>query len=207
MRIAKLFLISLAVLIALPAAAQHYDPDHAHAIEISSGFPSVPALLLGQFKAQEFETGIKEETRWRQSLNLGYTYAISEKWDFNAVLGLSTQIYGKYQYPMQAVSYEDGTTGQAPDFSADPTYEGLDFRWVPSIMADFRWKWYRSDSVRLYSSFGLGFVPDVELYGIPVLPYLSPIGINFGRKKLYGLAEVNVSPAATFALVGLGYRF
>jgi len=207
MKKALFLLITLAAMASVPARAQHYDPAHAHSIEISSGIPGLQTFLLGQSLYQRMTSGLKEETQWRQAINIGYTFSLSEKWDFNLLFNLSSQFYKKYQYPMTEVTYEDGYTVSQPDFKADPKYEGGHTRLWPSYMFDFRWKWVRTDSVRLYSALGIGYIPGLSLYEIPVVPYLTPVGINFGRNHIYGLAELNASPAATLLLVGVGYRF
>ena len=146
-------------------------------------------------------TGLKETTNMRACINIGYTYAINEKWDFNVVVDIAQHYYSREYYPKKASSGEQ----DYPEFDwkAEPTeaYSGVDL-W-PSYMFDFRWKWYRTDSIRLYSSFGLSYLP----MRWPIFPNLTPIGINFGRNHFYGIAEMSLSTAATLLLVGAGYRF
>ena len=201
-------IIFLALLLcALPCSAQQFDPEHRHSIEISSGIPPFHGFLLsGGSTSYRMGSGISTKEIVRPSLNLGYTYSINEKWDFNFVLNAVALFYKQYQYPAAKVTMEDGYVVDSYDWNAEPAFVGTQSKWWVSYNADFRWKWYRTDALRLYTAFGLGYVPGFP-YFTPVLPYLAPIGINFGAKHLYGVAEFNVSPAATLLLIGAGYRF
>ena len=190
------------LLLCLPAAGQHFDPAHRHAIEISSGFPPIHTFLLGGGSSYyRMMSGIRQEDHLRIGINIGYTYSINEKWDFNFVFNLAQRYYTTSYYP----EYDDPAPESEIryDFKAEPkeVKNGVDL-W-PSYMADFRWKWYRSDSVRLYTSFGLSYLP----MRWPIFPNITPIGINFGRNHFYGVAEMSFSTAATFILAGAGYRF
>ena len=193
--------------VSVPAAGQHFDPEHRHSIEISSGIPPIHTFLLGQGTYGRMFSGVVEDTWMRAAVNVGYTFAISEKWDVNAVINLAGQMYKSKTYPDHEVTREDGYTETLPDFNAEPIATGQGSRWWPAYMVDFRWKWYRSDSVRLYTAFGIGHLPGWSFNVVPVIPYLTPIGINFGKNHFYGIAELNASSAATLLLVGCGYRF
>ena len=188
----------------LPCRGQHFDPGHRHSIEISTGIPPLQTFLLsGGSVSYRMESGINESTNFRGCINIGYTFAINEKWDVNFVFDLCGQHYTRKQYPMVERTMEDGYLVREPDFKSDPTDVKDGVRVWPSYMVDFRWKWYRTDSIRLYSSFGLSYLPFVW----PIFPSITPIGINFGSGHFYGVAELNLSTAATLALVGAGYRF
>lgn len=204
-----LFAILAILTFCLPAQAQHYDPEHRHSIEISTGLPPVHGLLLGSGDNARMYGGFDEKTHLRSCFNLGYTYTINEKWDFNFVLDAVAQFYTQTYYPKVSDTYTlpDGTVIEQKvfDFRADPISIKHGSRWWVSYNFDFRWKWYRSDTVRLYTAFGLGYVPGCPFS--PVLPYIAPVGINWGARHFYGIAELNASPAASIILIGAGYRF
>ena len=151
--------------------------------------------------------GYRENSQFRSAINIGYTYAINEKWDFNFVFDLSTRFYKYSNYPIVRAgkAHSDGKVYDFDlvDTKAEPESKGTSVNLWPSYMFDFRWKWYRTDSIRLYSSFGLSYLP----MRWPIYPNLTPIGINFGRNHFYGVAEMSLSTAATLLLVGAGYRF
>ena len=198
------------MLVCLPMAAQHFDPEHRHSIEISSGIPPIHCFMLGGHSASvdmNPTNGYRENSLLRSAINIGYTYTISEKWDFNFVFDLSTRLYKYSNYPIVRAGTPH-SNGQVYDYDlvdtgAEPQSNGTGMDLWPSYMFDFRWKWFRSDSVRLYSSFGLSYLP----MRWPIYPNLTPIGINFGRNHIYGVAEMSFSTAATLLLVGAGYRF
>lgn len=202
----RLFAILALAVCCLPAGAQHFDPEHRHSIELSTGIPPVHGFMLSGGNYTLMYGGYKETTNFRPSINLGYTFTISEKWDFNFVLNAVGQLYTHTHYPKVDQTVPDGSKYMDYDTSKDPVSVEHGSRWWVSYNFDFRWKWYRSDAVRLYTAFGLGYVPGFPYY-TPVLPYLAPIGINWGAKHFYGIAELNVSPAASIVLVGAGYRF
>ena len=149
--------------------------------------------------------GIRETTHLRSCINLGYTYAISEKWDFNFVVDAVSQFYTQEEFRSIDLVNPDGSVaeGRKYDWNSEPVSVKHSSRWWVSFNFDFRWKWYRSDAVRLYTAFGLGYLPSQ----IPILPYIAPVGINFGANHFYGVAELNFSPAASIILLGAGYRF
>ncbi len=186
----------------LQLKAQHFDPEHRHSVELSSGFPPIHAFMLGSNGSYRMYAGFSEDTNFRGSVTLGYTYAINEKWDFNAAFNLASHFYTRTYYNSTEETDEAGYPFTKYDWDSVKEVKSDMTVW-PSYMANFRWKWYRSDKVRLYSSFGLSYLPWIW----PIFPNLTPIGINFGGNHFYGLAEFNFSTAATFAHLGLGYRF
>lgn len=206
----RIVVLTALLAIALQAYAQHFDPEHRHSIEISSGIPPIHCSLLGTHSGSiEMDPtyGYRENSLLYSVINIGYTYAISEKWDFNFVFNLSSRFYTYSNYPIVPAGTAH-TSGQVYDYDlvdtrAEPESSGPGVDLWPSYMFDFRWKWYRSDAIRLYSSFGLSYLP----MRWPIYPNFTPIGINFGRKHVYGIAEMSFSTAATLLLVGVGYRF
>ena len=95
-----------------------------------------------------------------------------------------------------AVDYPDGY-----DWKADPaTTRQTDI--YGAFCTSVRYKWLVRDSFSLYSALGAG----ISL-GFPIpLPYIAPIGIKFGKGKVYGIVEANVSAASTFGMAGIGIR-
>ena len=68
--------------------------------------------------------------------------------------------------------------------------------------ASVRYKWLVRDNFSMYSGLGAG----ISL-GFPIpVPYVAPIGIKFGKGKIYGIVEANVSAATTFGMAGIGIR-
>lgn len=192
------------------AGAQHYDPAHRHSIEISTGIPPLHGQLGYDANLLKYQRGIEMKRLYMPSVNVGYTFCISEKWDFNAVFNACAAVYSMSQYKATFKEGDvkpDGTIAQANEFDFQSAPESTWTETSPSysLMADARFKWYRSESVRLYSALGAG-VSLVAGNVIPT-PYITPVGINFGKNHIYGLAELNISSAATIALAGIGFRF
>ena len=182
----SIVLIGLALLLSRPAGAQHFDAGHRHAIELSTGYPPLHGSL--GFDANLLRSrGIESKLLFRPSVNLGYTFSITELWDFNMIFNYCTSIY--------RMSRREPEPGMA----------WKEYYHAFSLMADARIKWFRTDLIRLYSAFGAGVTYAAE----SILPafYITPVGINIGKGHLYGVVEVNVSSAATFFLAGAGWRF
>ena len=71
-----------------------------------------------------------------------------------------------------------------------------------AFCASVRYKWLVRDNFSMYSALGAG----ISL-GFPIpIPYVAPIGIKFGKGKVYGIVEANVSAATTFGMAGIGIR-
>jgi len=196
----KTILFILLPLIGSPAAAQHFDPAHRHSVEITTG-PS-PIRMWGRGEETTTLTeallskGQRASSVKRVNVNLAYTFSLDERFSINALLNSSTLWYDVFQYPGAA---EEGRY----DFGASPVSTKHEKEQSYALTMDLRWKWYCTDYLQLYSALGLGY-----FFGKQAgpRPYIAPIGINIGKKHIYGVAELNVSPAATFCLVGVGVR-
>ena len=109
------------------------------------------------------------------------------------------------QYPL--LSGADGSLASVPeavnqyDWNAVPTTtRQTDI--YGAFCASVRYKWVVRDSFSLYSGLGVG----ISL-GFPIpVPYVAPIGIKFGKGKVYGIVEANVSAATTFGMAGIGIK-
>lgn len=198
----RIFILTLILSLCLPCPAQHFDPEHRHAIEISSGLPPIHTFMLGSGNHYRMMTGISERHNLRIAINLGYTYTINEKWDFNFLVDIAQDYYTQTRYAVKQEASEENPYPLFDTSKPEEVKNGVNL-W-PSYTADFRWKWYRTDTARFYSAFGLSYLPFVW----PIFPYLTPIGISIGhRQSFYGFGELNLSTASTFLLIGAGYRF
>ncbi len=186
-----------------PARAQHYDPDHRHAIELTSGPASFVSRWMIPNKPILISDGRDISGVVIVPVNLGYTFSFCERWEFNAILNYSWVGYTINQYPDSSGAY---------DRSATPVISTRETRHVFSLSTDMRWKWLRRDYFSLYSALGLGISTkgSYSFAGaeLPLpLPYVTPIGIKAGGKQFYGITELTISPSASFVLAGVGYRF
>ena len=101
----------------------------------------------------------------------------------------------------------EGTATSGPeatnqyDWNADPTVtRQTDV--FGAFCASVRYKWLVRDNFSMYSALGAG----ISL-GFPIpIPYVAPIGIKFGKGKVYGIVEANVSAATTFGMAGIGIK-
>ena len=215
-----ILLLAAGSLLAIPASAQHFDPAHRHSLEISTGGAPMHGQSGMSVEEQIIMVNAEGITSHRlaiPSLNIGYTYSISELWDFNAVFNTCVGIYRMAQYRLsvpKGTELPDGSVAERDIFDFKGAPESVWTKGIPhfALSADFRIKWYRSDAVKLYSSLGLGawftqVVVGMSTFPFVPTPYVTPIGINFSEGHLYGLAEVNISSAASILLVGAGWRF
>lgn len=209
----KRFTVLLAVLLVCSSSyAQHFDPEHRHSIEISTGIPPLQTSLFGSSISKRIEHGFKEDRVFCPTFNIAYTYAMNERWDFNVIINGCGAYVRRYYYPHTVItettpdgySYERNEYDYKSDpISSETKYSGTMY----TPMVDFRWKWLRRDNLKLYTSFGLGCLV-LGNFGLFIpTPYLTPVGINIGAGHIYGLAELNISCASTGLIAGVGYRF
>lgn len=204
-------MIALCLLTSGALRAQQFDPAHRHAIEITTGPAPLRELvrsassLDGQLGRDLYTKGQRGSQECHPSINIAYTCALNERWDLHLMANFSTTFYTVKQYAIVGEGSLNPPVYPAIDEAAGPidtwrANTGLSW----AVMVDARWKWLRRDAFTLYSALGVGVS-----FGQPkqLSPYVSPIGIRVGRKHVYGLAELNISSAATFALAGIGFRF
>lgn len=174
---------------------------HQHAIEITTGYPSL--VFLSEFawlntRIDASRDGQKFKDYYQPGLNVGYTFSWGKRWELSALANVHLTIYDTLQYP------EIPSTGSKKEYdkTADPTRIDRTVNVWGSISAAVRFKWIVRESFSMYSALGVG-----TSFHFPFpIPYIAPVGIKFGKGKVYGLAEVNVSAANTFGMVGLGVR-
>lgn len=120
--------------------------------------------------------------------------------------------YTDYFYPCVNISYvnswrtrwELSTVANIhySEYQDNQDQSGRQGRIGASVSLAFRYKWLLKENVEMYSALGLGFLVP---YPLP-FPYLAPVGIKFGKGKVYGLAELSTSPTSSFGIVGIGFR-
>lgn len=195
-------LLSLAVILAVCISASAQE-KRQKAIEITTGYPS---LIFGleypwtQGRVDLLDKGQRVEEHFQPCLNIGYTFTKKKRWETTIILNLHLTISDYMQYPI--ASSGDEFNNPNYNFDAEPTLDHRKTELYGAAAIAFRYKWIAKESVNLYSAFGAGIY-----VGFPVpLPYLAPLGIKFGKGKVYGLAELNVSPISTFGMAGIGIR-
>lgn len=174
---------------------------HQHAIEITTGYPSL--VFLSEFawlntRIDASRNGQTFKEYYQPGLNIGYTFSWAKRWELSALANVHLTIYDTLQYP------EIPSTGSKKEYdkTVDPTRIDRTVNVWGSISAAVRFKWIVRESFSMYSALGVG-----TSFHFPFpIPYIAPVGIKFGKGKVYGLAEVNVSAANTFGMVGLGVR-
>ena len=113
-----------ALLLCMPASAQHFDPEHRHSIEISTGVPPVQSLLFGSNSYARMNGGFKDTRLFLPSVNIAYTFAMGERWDLNVVINACSAIFRRDYYPMKDVEILDDKgnvayTRQEADFKGE----------------------------------------------------------------------------------------
>ena len=189
----------------LSASAQ----EKQHSFEITTGYPSILHIVFehpGGYRTMEMRwNGQTYKEHYQPGINIGYTYQWRKRWEVNTMVNVHLTIIDISQYPL--LSGVDGTATSGPeaskqyDWNADPTVtRQTDV--FGAFCASVRYKWLVRDNFSMYSALGAGIS-----IGFPIpIPYIAPIGIKFGKGKVYGIVEANVSAATTFGMAGIGIR-
>ena len=197
-------ILAASLLTAICVSAQ----DKQHSIEITTGYPSIVhfAEYPWAYRTVEMQwNGQTYKEHYQPGINIGYTYQWRKRWEVNTMINVHLTIMDIYQYPLLPGADGSATSGPEAekqyDWKADPaTTRQTDI--YGAFCASVRYKWLVRDSFSLYSALGAG----ISL-GFPIpLPYIAPIGIKFGKGKVYGIVEANVSAASTFGMAGIGIR-
>ncbi|MBO4671526.1 MAG: hypothetical protein J5640_06785 [Bacteroidales bacterium] len=134
-------------------------------------------------------------------VDISEVWRVSPHWE----LGLTESICWKF---MDVVQY--GTFGTDPN--GNPRYD-LDNRTtigrkaaLPSAALSFQARviWSPKWKVTAYSGLCVGFT---SMTGFIPVPGITPAGVRYGGKHIYFFAEATLSPIATIAHGGLGWRF
>ena len=78
----------------------------------------------------------------------------------------------------------------------------------PSIMhfAEYPWAYRTVEMGWNGQTYKEHYQPGIS-FGLPIpIPYVAPIGIKFGKGKVYGIVEANISAATTFGMAGIGIK-
>ncbi len=186
------------------AASISSAQEKEHSLEITHGYPGLLFELefpWSNSRAEISDIGQSISKEYYQAgINVGYIYSWRKRWELSTMVNVHLTMYDVVQYPM--ISPGDETHSAKYDFSAQPTFDHRSTSVFGSISCAFRYKWVVRESFSMYSAFGAGLS-----IGFPVpMPYIAPIGIKFGKGKVYGIVEANVSPATTFGMAGIGIR-
>lgn len=200
-------IIIAAMLFTAGASAQEAKNTHEkqHSLEITTGYPSIifNAEYPWTYRRVELsQEGKQLKEHFQPGINFGYTYSWRKRWELNAMVNVHLTISDISQYPM--VHPEDSRFQENVeyDWDADPLSTERKLEVFGAVSAAFRYKWIVREGFDMYSALGLGISA-----GFPIpLPYIAPVGIKFGKGKVYGLAELNMTPITTFGMAGIGIR-
>lgn len=203
----KRLLTTISVLVI--CAGISFAQDKKHSLEITTGYPCIltsfeyPNHLHAGFEGKDVDSVFP------YGINLGYTYSMSKRWELNPMLNLHLISYQIKQYP--EIDNAPTDNGKGYDWDAEPKVVDKSTKLSGSINVAFRYKWLLRDNFCLYSALGVGFSNAITLglgqVEMPCpIPYIAPIGIKFGKGKIYGIAEANVSAATTFGMAGIGIK-
>ena len=182
------------------------DRWQQHSIEITTGYPSLifdmEFVTLSDRMTSYRPYGKDVKEHYQPGLNIGYTFAWSKRWEVNAMANAHLTSMDILQYPLL-----DGADADVPDadnynWDAEPISKTTNSSVNWAFCASVRYKWIVRESFSLYSALGAGVSVECP---IP-LPYVAPVGVQFGKGRVYGIAELNVSAANTFGMAGIGIR-
>ena len=191
----------LAAVIALYAAVSASAQESRHAVEITTGYPCV----LFQFEFPWLGKGedlgkVLDKEYYQPGLNVGYTFSWGKRWELSAQLNGHLTMYEMAEYPE--------VPGGDPydldyDFDAEPVGRERFTEFNGAAAVSVRFKWLVRENYCLYSALGAGvaFVAP----RIPC-PYIAPIGIKFGKGRVYGIVEANFTPLTCIGMAGIGVR-
>ena len=190
------------------SAGSAFAQDKEHSIEITTGYPSIMHLAEYPWAYRTVEMGWNGQTykeHYQPGINIGYTYQWRKSWEVNTMINVHLTIMDIYQYPL--LPGADGSAISGPeaenqyDWNAEPTATRQTDVYG-AFCASVRYKWFVRDNFSMYSGLGAGIS-----FGIPIpIPYVAPIGIKFGKGKVYGIIEANISAATTFGMAGIGIK-
>ena len=195
--------LALFVIFAVTSFAQ----EKQHSIEITTGYPSIVFSLEFPMPHKVFDElpskGLSHKVYFQPGINLGYTYSWKKRWEVNAMINVHLTMIDLIQYPLLP-DYEskEGHPSNRYDWNAEPISTTKQTDIYGAFCTSVRYKWVVRDNFSLYSALGAG----ISL-GFPIpVPYVAPIGIKFGKGKVYGIVEANVSAATTFGMAGIGIK-
>ena len=167
------------------ASAQEFDPEHRSALELSAGYAPLQALMM----KYDGQSELTPERFFSPAVSLAYVFQFNETWSFQAAANISGNYYKLLD--------ENGA-------EAGREFANL----TPTAVLSLRYCWLKRKSFTMYSTFGVGLDPEILLasfFPAPI-PNIAPLGIKFGKGKVYGIAEALVGSAATGLIFGIGCR-
>ncbi len=178
-----------------------------HALEISYGTPSLVAYFEtpseggSSWMTQYYPKGQKVADIYHHpNINLSYVYSWSKRWDLVALANVHLNSFKVMQYPEKQDNVSSEVQGYKEyDWTQEPTFLRQERQIRGSLSIAVRYHWFVGEQVSCYSALG------ISLWTIP-LPYISPIGVRFGKGRIYGLVEANISAANMVGMAGLGIR-
>lgn len=182
------------------------ENTYQHSIEITTGYPSLIFDLefpwLNETVTYYEANGKLIKTHFQPGLNIGYTFAWSKRWEVNAMANIHLTSFDVIQYPALPGMESAEPSHDNYDWNAAPVSKERETDVYGAVCASVRYKWIVRESFSMYSALGAGVS-----FAFPIpLPYVAPVGIQFGKGRVYGIAELNVSAANTFGMVGIGIR-
>ena len=197
-------IIALLMLCSATASAQF----PLRSIEITTGYPSFMHSLEYPWISKSidmYEHGQRYEEYYQPGINIGYTNQWRKRWEVNVLLNAHLTVMDVFQYPLLP-EYADLTPSEVGsseryDWYATPAFS-RQTKVYGAFCVSFRFKWLVRENFSMYSGLGAGVSFHIPL---PV-PYFAPIGIQFGKGKVFGIVEANISAANTFGMAGIGIR-
>lgn len=179
--------------------------EHRHSLEVYTGYPYFFTMLIPKSSPDNtasmegWYTGDSYKFLCPENLSLMYSYRDNKEWEISAVVNLHGYFYNHKKYPV---------VDNIPDWDAVPEDLGVKYeaRGIVTGLITRRY-WVEKPGYRLYSAFGLGVL--LKGRGIlgQVVPELTPIGIRFGRRHIYGMTDLSYGPTGIGLRLGTGYRF
>lgn len=165
------------------ASAQEFDPEHRSALELSAGYAPLQALMMNYDGKSE----LTPERFFSPAVSLAYVFQFNESWAFQAAANISGNFYKLLDENGKEVSKEFAN-------------------FTPTGVLSLRYCWLNRKTFTMYSSFGVGLDPEILLASfVPTpIPNIAPLGIKFGKGKVYGVAEAVIGSSATGFIFGIG---
>ena len=176
-----------------------------HSLELAYGTPSIVAYLETPANSGDNEIyymkGQKvEDVYHHPNINLSYVYSWAERWDLVTLANIHLISYKVMQYPeKEGYVPPEGSYQMEYDWTQEPALLRQERQIKGSLTFAVRYHWLLREQVSCYSALG------ISLWVFP-LPYITPIGVRFGKGRIYGIVEANISAANMIGMAGLGVR-
>ena len=214
----KVFLIA-AMFLTITISAQEKDLNEtrSYGIEISTGIPPISGLLASVPYSHDYfpeydylSEGIVSRDDHAQQLNIAFKWDRSHRWDIVLMGGITTYSYKnfKYQKFIKETKYEIPEDVMIGHWEGGPDYIGREFGLGNCYLSCiFRVKYAYMKHAHLYTAFGAGIDAATATNYIPLMPYISPIGISIGENsRIYGFTELTLGTGGSLILGGIGIR-